>query len=360
MANYQIKLTPVDTYFFGGEKHIEKDGKLESNYFVESNLYPQQTTLLGLLRYYLLLKNTSVFANNRITNRADAAKIIGPSSFDYNLPPDNYEKITSVGPLYFHNDSQNYFFAPLDIAFEMENFQLIKEKDGGKIVYNSKDHFRDICQFLIDDKGQKRKLYDDYEKNPIIFDNHQVGNEKAEKGTSKEEKDKKFYKQNAKKMSLGWSFCFDAEINVGAGIHDENDVLFVPFGGEKSFFKMEVRKQAPVSFSIPANYKRTKPYILCLSDCFVSADILKQASMAVSRYVSFRNIQSKVEKTEKYSGLSQKDDNQLTRSNRYNLLQRGSILYFENESQRDNVKKLIESNEIKHCKTIGFNKIITK
>jgi CRISPR-associated protein Cmr3 len=354
MANYQIKLTPVDTYFFGGEKHIEKDGKLESNYFVESNLYPQQTTLLGLLRYYLLLKNTSVFANNRITSRADATKIIGPSSFDYNLPPDNFGKIISVGLLYFQHNSQNYFFAPLDIAFEMENFQLIKEKNGKKTDYNAKDHFLDICQYLVDNKGNKVKLSE------IISDIPQVGNEKAEKGASKEEKDNKFYKQNAKKMSPGWNFCFDAEIADGAGIPDKDDVLFVPFGGEKSFFKMEVIKQAPVSFSIPANFKRTKPYILCLSDCFVSADILKQASLSVNRYVSFRNIQSKVEKTEKYSGLSQKDDKQLTRSNRYNLLQRGSIIYFDNEQKRDGVKYLIESNNTKHCITIGFNKIITK
>lgn len=352
MANYHIKLTPVDTFFFGGEKHIEKDGKLETNYFVESNLYPQQTTLLGLLRYYLLLKNPSVFQNNKIIKdkRTDAAKIIGSSSFDYCHPNNSFGKIITIGHLYFQYKSQNYFFAPLDIDFEIEEFQLKKVN----VPYNAKDHFLDICQHLVNNKGDKVKL------NKIITDFPQVGNEKAEKGASKEEKDNKFYKQNAKKIQPDWSFCFDAEIADGAGIPVKNEELFIPFGSEKSFFKMEVKNQAPASFSAPDNFKRSKPFILCLSDCFASSDILKKSPLTISRYVSFRNIQSKVEETEKYSGLSQTDNKQLSRSKRYNLLQRGSILYFEDIQKWDEVKKLIEANDKEHCKTIGFNKILTR
>jgi len=360
MANYQIKLTPVDTFFFGGEKHTEQDRKLETNYFVESNLYPQQTTLLGLLRYYLLLKNPSVFQNNRITDKKEAAKIIGSSSFDYNSPPKDYGKISSIGPLYLHNNNQNYFFASLDIAFEMEDFQLKKVKDGKKTDYNAKDHFRDICQYIVNDTGQKMKLYDDFKKNPVIYDASQVGNEKAEKGASKKEKDNKFYKQNAKKMQFGWNFCFDAEIADDAGVPEKNEELFIPCGGEKSFFKMEVIKQAPASFSVPDSFKRSKPFILCLSDCFVSSDILKETALAISRFVSFRNMKTSVQDTEKYSGFSQNDKQQPSRSSRFNLLQRGSVLYFENEDKLKDAKVKIEADDKNHCKKIGFNKILTK
>ncbi len=353
MANYHIKLTPVDTFFFGGEKHVEKDGKLETNYFVESNMYPQQTTLLGLLRYYLLLKNPTVFESNKIIDKRKAAEIIGPSSFDYNTPPDNFGKITSIGPLYFQYNDQSYFYAPLDIEFEMEKFQLKKVKDNKKTDYNAKDHYNNICQYLISGSGKTVKLSD------IISDVPHVGNEKAEKGISKEEKENKFYKQNAKMMKHGWCFCFDAEIADGAGVIDTDD-FFIPFGGEKSFFKMEVKKQPPASFSLFDSFKRDTPFILCVSDCFVMSDILKHTSLAVNRYVSFRNIQSKVEETKKYSGLSQTGDKQLSRSKRYNLLQRGSILYFEDIKKRDEVKKLIEANDKEHCKTIGFNKILTR
>jgi CRISPR-associated protein Cmr3 len=350
MANYQIKLTPVDSFFFGGEKHIEKGGKLESNYFVESNLYPQQTTLLGLLRYYLLLKNPKVFSNNKINNQTDATNIIGPSSFDYHKTPDNYGKILSVGPLYFQNKTKNYFFAPLDIDFEMDGFQLIKKKDGKKTDYNAKDHYYDICQYLINSGGTKLKLSE------IISDVQQVGNEKTRKG---EDKDNKFYKQNAKRMQNDWSFCFDADISDGANVPDK-DELFIPFGGEKSFFKMKVKKQKPASFTIPNNYKRVEHFILCISDCFVSSDIITNCQLSINRYVSFRNIKTIVKQTMKYSGFSQSDPLQPKRSNRFNLLQRGSILYFEKKTKMEEAKKMIEANDKKHCITIGFNKIITK
>jgi len=349
MANYQIKLTPIDTFFFGGEKHIEKNGKIETNYFVESNLYPQQTTLLGLLRYYLLLKNNIVFDGKKITDKIEAARIIGDSSFDYNTPPQDYGKIKSISPLYFHGDNQCFFYAPLDVDFKMTNFQLSKMKDGNDTNYNAKDFYYDICQQVISDKGDKKKL------SVIIEDAMQVGNEKAAKGESKEDK---FYKQNSKRMKSGWCFCFDAEIADNAGI-PQNDALFIPFGGEKSFFKMEVDKKDPVAFTPPKNFVRNKSYILCISDCFVDPGFLEKSELSVNRYVSFRNLKSKVKGTEKYSGLSKNDPEQLSRSDRFNLLQRGSILYFDSNEKLEEVAEIIQSKENTHCKTIGFNHIIT-
>ena len=43
MAQYKIKITPLQYYFFGGEKH---DEEFKINYSVESLDYPQQTTIL--------------------------------------------------------------------------------------------------------------------------------------------------------------------------------------------------------------------------------------------------------------------------------------------------------------------------
>lgn len=351
MANYQIKLTPVDTFFFGGEKHVEKDGKPETNYFVESNLYPQQTTLLGLLRYYLLLKKPSVFSNNKITDKTEAVKIIGEKSFDFSGKSNNFGKINQISPLYFSFENEIYFFGPLDFEFIVDNFQLFKKDKKSKIVnYNAKDHYFDIYQCLLSSKGKQVKLGE------IITDVPQVGNEKTDKG---EDKENKFYKQNARKLKHGWCFCFDAEIENDSGVPD-TDNLFIPFGGEKSFFKMEVKKQAPVAFSIPENYKRQIPFLLCISDCFVSSDILKTSKLAVNRYVSFRNMKASVENTKKYSGLSENDPQQLTRSSRYNLLQRGSVLYFETKDALAEVKNQIEADDKKHCLNIGFNKTVTR
>jgi CRISPR-associated protein Cmr3 len=345
MANYKIKLTPVDYFFFGGEKHSinKKTGEPESNYYVESNPYPQQTTLLGLIRYYLLLKNNDIFNGNKITDKGKASEFIGDCSFDYNQKTKKYGKIISLSGLYFCNGENNYFFAPLDIDFTIKNFLLFKEDK----IYNAKDHYDEICQQIFNENGEIIKLSE------IVKDSPRVGNEKSEKGESKEDK---FYKQNFKSLSSGWGFCVDAEIEDGAGV-PENDSLFVPFGGEKSFFKMEVSRLEPAKFKMPDNLKKNLASIICMSDCMVDSSILNHSKIAVTRYVSFRNLKSSVKDTEKYSGLSDKDSTQLNRGSRYNLLMRGSVLYFEDNEKLEKAEELISNQS--HCKIIGFNDIIT-
>jgi len=347
--NYKITLTPADTYFFGGEKTRRENDALIMDYFVVSNPYPQQTTLLGLLRYFLLLKNPTVFNGKSIINKTEAAKIIGDESFSYGDEPQDFGKIKKLLPLYFNNGTKDYFFAPRDIEFDMsDKFQLSK---GGK-NYNAKDHNNDIGQYLISNSGDRVKLSDVVKEQPA-----QAGNEKASKGQTRKEKENKFYKMTFCKLKTGWSFCMDAEIKDDA--IKNGDSIFLPFGGEKSYFKLEVKKQMAAKQQLNDLFQRGVPYILCQSDCFVDANILDDATFAVNDFVSFRNLKSKVQETARYSSMTHKDDaTQLTRSDRYNLLQRGSVLYFEDKKRRDEAaKKIIEGKD--NCRNIGFNQILT-
>ncbi len=348
MANYQIKLTPVDTYFFGGEKHTINDtGELEANYFVESKSYPQQTTILGLLRYYLLTNNPTVFNGKSIipSQKSKAEELIGKSSFNFNTPPANYGKIISLSPLYFVHKNDAYFFSPFDVDFDMQSdFQLSKTAKN----YNAKDHYFVIsAQKIVNASGQRVEL------KQIVSVAQQVGNEKSDKG---ETKDNKFYKMFSKRLAEGWSFCVDADLKDGSGIND-GDFVLLPFGGEKSYFRIEVKKQYKTFVNLPLNYKRNTPYIFCESDCFVDASVLSDADFAVNNYVSFRNLQSNVQKTSKYSGLSSADKDQVIRGDRFNLLQRGSVLYF---NTKEKLYNSISKFNKPHCETIGFNKIFTK
>jgi hypothetical protein len=294
------------------------------------------------------LKNSKVFDGSIITDEHEAAIIIGDYSFNFDKKPIKYGKIVRITPLYFKKGKQDYFFAPLDIDFMMEGFRLFKMEKGAKKFYNVKDHYYNICQRLFSEKGEVINLA------RIVTDSPQMGNEKAGKGETKEDK---FYKQISKRLEPGWCFCIDAEIETGAGMPDKEDVLFIPFGGEKSFFKMEVTKMDTVKFPYPGKFERKAPYLFCIGDCFVDAGILKKTQLVINHFESFRNLESKVKVTKKYSGLSKKDPEQLNRSSRYNLLQRGSVLYFENNEKLKEVATLIE--EPTHCKIIGFNNILT-
>lgn len=67
MATYLIKLTPLDKFFFGQKKTFGDDNV---NYVVYSSFFPQQTALLGLLRYQVLqIAGEEVFKNNKIQDK---------------------------------------------------------------------------------------------------------------------------------------------------------------------------------------------------------------------------------------------------------------------------------------------------
>lgn len=341
MANYQIKLTPVEGYFFGGEKHIENEkGELRTNYFVESNLYPQQTTLLGLLRYFLLTQNLSVFNMGKILDKPNAAKLIGESSFDFGNSSLTYGKIASISPMYLNDGTDNYFFAPLDFVCTLENGIL---KVGEK-HYNAKNYSDFIRTQVINNQGKTVSLTE------IIADLPQVGNEKT---VNQQEKENAFYKQNMKTLQKGWSFCVDAEIEIDI----EETTVFIPFGGEKCIFQLHIKSATKFQPQLSPTYQRGFRTIVCLSDCFLDKPkYLLKTCFAINKNIGFRNIQSKVATTERYSALSQKDDNQLKRGKRYNLLQRGSVLYFDSEVAFNEVKNTIEAQT--HCQKIGFNHIL--
>ena len=350
MANFQIKLTPVETFFFGGEKHsINTSGEPVSDYFSESSLYPQQTTLLGLTRYLLLIKNDTIFKKNKIIDKAKASEYIGESSFDFSNQASGYGKIRTISSLYFTYGEENYFFAPLDYGSNLlENFVLEKEIDNEIEEYTAKEKNKFLQQIVVSNSFHAKMIEDIVKSSPM------VGNEKAENGTSKEDA---FYKQNMKYLAAGWSFAFDSEIEEDAGISDI-DELFVPFGGEKCYFKVEISKKPKAEPTVPTNYRRNQFTVILLSDSFlVDTSLLNKSDFAINDFVSFRNLQSTVGTTQKYSGLSNRDPVQLKRSSRYNLLKRGSVLYFNNKENFDEVKTAIGSN--KNLTNIGFNHILT-
>ena len=79
MTDFHIALTPIDKFYFGGDMTFpvgnDKNDAFNtkfSSYIIESTYFPQQTSLLGMLRY-LLLSNSRYFSNGRIIDKEGAA-----------------------------------------------------------------------------------------------------------------------------------------------------------------------------------------------------------------------------------------------------------------------------------------------
>lgn len=98
MPTYLVKLTPLEKFFFGQKHKFNEDDSV--NYYLRSARFPQQTALLGLLRYqYLQHADTGIYENNKIVNWGEADALVGPFSFNPNAD-NEFGQIQSLSPVF--------------------------------------------------------------------------------------------------------------------------------------------------------------------------------------------------------------------------------------------------------------------
>lgn len=98
MPTYLVKLTPLEKFFFGEKHKFNEDDSV--NYYLRSARFPQQTALLGLLRYqYLQHAGSEIYQNNKIVRWGEADALVGP--FSFNPEADNeFGQIRSLSPVF--------------------------------------------------------------------------------------------------------------------------------------------------------------------------------------------------------------------------------------------------------------------
>lgn len=362
MSKYLIKLTPHSTFFFGGEKTF---GENNTNYFVKSEYFPQQTTLLGMVRYQLLVQSgDAIFKNNKIQNKDEVTSLIGEQSFTIGNDF-NFGLIEKLSPV-FISDKDNEFLFPANKEYqwidkeinengvekEINNFRLkefYKNENGAGNFPNLKDFIpvmkgydpkKDLPDLLVNKDLTIKKYYDfnkdknEAEKeNGIFIEQKQVGIRKNYEGKSD---DKSFFVQILRKLKKGYSFAFilelkNLELKNGTKFNNNN---VVTLGADQSKFKMEVTKNYERNFDdlIP-NYEKSKnsDKIILVSDAYVSNKILKVSDFAITETVKFRSLKSNVKETKKYTALSSNDNEALSKTQTYIFFKRGSVFYGNTE-----------------------------
>ena len=82
---YFVKLTPTGKFFFGGDMRFGIDGKDGefSSYIIESSVMPQQTSLLGMMRFLLLSNNNDLFdSENNCIRQSVSVDDLSGEAFD--------------------------------------------------------------------------------------------------------------------------------------------------------------------------------------------------------------------------------------------------------------------------------------
>ena len=103
---YRVELKPLEPYFFAGEKSFgfgKKKKQSYNNYFIRSELFPTQTTLLGTIRY-LILKKYNLLTTKDYSNEKEQEKYVGKSSFQIGQKNQSYGMIERLSPLFILNE----------------------------------------------------------------------------------------------------------------------------------------------------------------------------------------------------------------------------------------------------------------
>lgn len=261
IKQYLIQLIPQDSFFFGSEKTFGEGD--DANYFVKSNHFPQQTALLGLLRYMVLEKEGRL---NEPANNTES--LIGLKGF----PATGYGKIKSLSPLFIRYEEpgkplKNYIVQAKDWGWQNDrsNGPLHLElnvSDGiGKTIANLNQLFllkgfkakNELAPLLIEADGHEWKIFDfekeegDKVNNGVFVPHQKVGIKKTyafdangEKGNRKGNEDEAFYRQTLYKLLPYYSFAFFASFETGNQDNPPIKEGLTVFGAEKSPFVVKI------------------------------------------------------------------------------------------------------------------------
>lgn len=363
---YLVKLTPHHQFFFGGEATFGEttfgDGSEQVNYLVKSNDMPQQTGLLGLVRHQLLLQN-DLLDNGNITNRKQASALIGPKSFRDGEADLAFGAIKKISPLMMVGNDNYYFPVNKEYQFDedsnkikLRKFQL---REGLPVLegYKPKDGFLNslVNQNLSDFQPCE---YDEDKKEGLFSEKQQVGIRKNYKGVTDE---KAYYLQTFKKLAAGYSFGFILELadqcewsNAKEQVKFQSSDVVI-FGGEQCAFKMEVEETQQSFEELVPDYPANEHFnkIVLLSDTKLQDNqLFDYLVFSISETSDFRFLQTSVEGTKNYAALSKdKKKGKLTKSKRFKLLKKGSVLYYE----KSNHEKVIEALDDPVFQMIGYN-----
>lgn len=353
---FRITLTPAGKFFFGKENirinpQKEKENSDAVFYFSESEMMPQQTALLGMLRFTLLqAAPQEVFSQNRICDKEAAKELIGEKSFAKG-ETGKFGLIDSIGPcgLQIKYDKEEVWqplqFAARDYGITVSlsddsASQLLQNKEITKRIvlgnYKAKDGLK-LRLIVKDGEGKVKK---EYTYNDIFKEVVQVGIRRNI--VTGHVEDESFYKQKyycfadeyngSEKFKV--RFCFDAAFSSDRDWVTELNGRSVQLGADDSRFILGIEEVSESGDFVPTAASENDLYaVTLLSDSYLTPDDTAACLYNISDIVPFRSLATSVDNTENYYARSAK--NGVLKSERSYLYKRGSVFFFGSEEERN-------------------------
>ncbi len=373
-----VTLKPIDKFFFGtdmtfavptDDKEKKRRAERFASYIIKSSRFPQQTSLLGMLRF-MILSNSDCFDKGGIIDndkKKDAAeKLIGPRSFTVASGGEegNFGQIESLGACFLINNFDEkapvfYSFAPFDSEFKSSDLSIKGYVNGKEISlpvlenYKAKDGYTErlkgsdgsfipVSEVFVEDRriGIARDVASGKTDSAGLF--KQVGyrfKDYAQNGDS-----------DVREKVANWHFAFYVTVKDECKIEDY-DGSIVSIGGDSSQFVFNVKDgvedRRPELFEASSENQDVLKVVL-QSPAYLKMEDFENMAFFFSNTIPFRFMVTSVKGTKDYTLRSG-----YQRSCRYELYAPGSVFYFLEKRDADNFKKALENH--KTFRAIGYN-----
>lgn len=367
-----VTLKPIDKFFFGTDMTFavptdnkEKKCRAErfASYIIKSNRFPQQTSLLGMLRF-LILSNSDCFEKGKIVDndkKKDAVeKLIGPRSFTVASggKVGAFGQIESLGACFLINNFDEkapvfYSFAPFDSEFKSSDSSIKGFVNGKEISlpvlenYKAKDGY---TERLKGSDGIFIPVSDVFVEDRRIGIARDVASGKTDSAGLFKQVGYRFKDYVQSKKVANWHFAFYVTVKDECKIEDY-DGSIVSIGGDSSQFvfnvKAGVEDRRPELFDTSSKNQDVLKVVL-QSPAYLKMEDFENVAFFFSNTIPFRFMVTSVKGTKDYTLRSG-----YQRSCRYELYAPGSVFYFSKKGDADSFKKALENHK-SFC-TIGYN-----
>ena len=366
MSRYLVTLKPIDKFFFGGDMTFEIDGNDKHNksfksYIIESSRFPQQTSLLGMMRF-LLLRKSVYFSDNKIIDKDKAAKLIGEHSFQVKNS-DEFGKIKSLSGCFIRDryNHLDYAFAPFTQDFSICDTDRLGSINGIEmhlpdiVGFTAKSGYTKYLLSIIEGKRQMDEVF--------VADRRIGINRNISTGLTDENalykqvsyRFKDFDKDDGVRVA-DYCFAFYVEVEDVNLMTSEYNGEVVSVGADNSQFIINFEKDGTDNRPCTAGNNS----IVLQSPSYLTRDALKHSSFFVTETIPFRFLETTVCKTDNYTVHSKT----LKRSHKYELYAPGSVFFFESDDKMKdfiaNLTNVVDNKEINEFARIGFNEFSKK
>lgn len=321
--DYLVTLKPLEPFFFGGEQTFGKLGDKErGSYFAKSQLFPQQTALLGMLKKEILKKEnllTRKIKDEWVDKnlKEKATYFSGDEKFSLVNKEHNFGIIEKVGEIFLIDNHKEEYRVIKDIFdYDLTLDPPLLKNRKTKENYSAK---KEITSKLFSSDFKKKIALNDVFETVV-----QVGNQKKRSEDA-------FFKKESLKLDGRFSFAY----SVTTKEYDLRKLhnTIVHLGADNSKFLMQVVKEYTQKSLLLPDIGHN--YTVLLSDSYMEEAM---CDFAISSEISFSFI----------------DKALFSKSERRYFFEKGSIFINPKENMLQNIRSY------KNLNQIGYNKFKEK